>query len=216
MQRDPHRGSGAARMRGALSALASSEHLATEAVVAYVDGELSMTAHQRAAAHLSSCAECSADVDAQQRTRLALRSAPMLTMPLGLRSLLFSIPDGNASPVAAATPRIPPALRPGAIVAHADGGFVAVLKPVPQPSAEAPGRSRRPFPLAVITVTALAVGVLGAAAMGGGGSTPDRSAISTVPRGTTVVPASTVPRVHLATTRIEFLPTGPAQTRTSP
>ena len=43
----------------------STEHLSTEAIAAFVDGELRMTAHLRAAHHLSLCPECSAEVDAQ-------------------------------------------------------------------------------------------------------------------------------------------------------
>ncbi|MEO9221361.1 MAG: zf-HC2 domain-containing protein [Mycobacteriaceae bacterium] len=69
------------------------EHLATEAVAAFVDGELSMTAYQRAAAHLSVCAECAADVAAQQYARRAVRSASPLAVPAGLRGLLCRIPE---------------------------------------------------------------------------------------------------------------------------
>ena len=36
----------------------STEHLSTEAVAAFVDGELRMTAHLRAAHHLSLCPQC--------------------------------------------------------------------------------------------------------------------------------------------------------------
>ena len=72
---------------------ATMEHLATEAVVAFVDGELSMTAYQRAAAHLSVCAECAADVEAQQYAQWAVRSASPLDMPAGLRGLLCRIPE---------------------------------------------------------------------------------------------------------------------------
>ena len=36
----------------------STEHLSTEAIAAFVDGELRMTAHLRAAHHLSLCPQC--------------------------------------------------------------------------------------------------------------------------------------------------------------
>ncbi len=44
---------------------AATEHLAAEAVAAYVDGELRMNAHLRAARHIAACAECAAEVEAQ-------------------------------------------------------------------------------------------------------------------------------------------------------
>lgn len=43
----------------------STEHLASEAVAAYVDGELRMNAYLRAAEHLAVCPECAAEVEAQ-------------------------------------------------------------------------------------------------------------------------------------------------------
>ena len=42
----------------------STDHLSVEAVAAYVDGELPMKAHLRAAGHLGRCPQCSAEVDA--------------------------------------------------------------------------------------------------------------------------------------------------------
>jgi len=53
----------------------STEHLSTEAVAAFVDGELRMTAHLRAAHHLSLCPECATEVDAQRQARAALRDS---------------------------------------------------------------------------------------------------------------------------------------------
>jgi len=47
----------------------STEHLASEAIAAYVDGELRMQAYLRASHHISICAECAAAVDAQQQAR---------------------------------------------------------------------------------------------------------------------------------------------------
>lgn len=71
----------------------STEHLASEAIAAYVDGELRMNAYLRAAQHLSLCPECAAEVDAQQQARIALRRAASdVSMPSSLLGLLSQIP----------------------------------------------------------------------------------------------------------------------------
>jgi anti-sigma factor RsiW len=70
----------------------STEHLSTEAVAAFVDGELRMTAHLRAAHHLSLCPECALEVDAQRQARTALRDACPVAMPSSLLGLLSQIP----------------------------------------------------------------------------------------------------------------------------
>lgn len=70
----------------------STEHLASEAIAAYVDGELRMTAYLRAAHHLSICPECAAEVDSQQQARHALRRAAEVSMPSSLLGALTRIP----------------------------------------------------------------------------------------------------------------------------
>ncbi|MEU4316154.1 hypothetical protein [Nocardia sp. NPDC024068] len=70
----------------------STEHLASEAVAAYVDGELRMNPYLRAAQHLSVCAECAAEVEAQQQARIALRRATQISVPIGLHDSLSRIP----------------------------------------------------------------------------------------------------------------------------
>ncbi|MCL2533151.1 MAG: RNA polymerase subunit sigma-70 [Nocardiaceae bacterium] len=71
----------------------STEHLASEAIAAYVDGELRMNAYLRASQHLSLCPECAAEVDAQQQARIALRRAASdVSMPSSLLGLLSQIP----------------------------------------------------------------------------------------------------------------------------
>ncbi|WP_068166642.1 RNA polymerase subunit sigma-70 [Rhodococcus phenolicus] len=72
----------------------STEHLASEAVAAYVDGELRMNAYLRASQHLSVCPECAAEVEAQQQARLALRNAARRApqMPSSLLGALSNIP----------------------------------------------------------------------------------------------------------------------------
>ena len=52
---------------GAPRQFGSTEHLSTEAIAAFVDGELRMTAHLRAAHHLSLCPQCAAEVEAIAR-----------------------------------------------------------------------------------------------------------------------------------------------------
>ena len=80
------------------------EHLNLDTVVAYVDGELSLTAFQRAAAHVMSCAQCAAEVGEQSSARDTLRSAPVPEMPSSLSAALCSIP--LALPAAGRTPGV--------------------------------------------------------------------------------------------------------------
>ena len=70
----------------------STEHLSTEAVAAFVDGELRMTAHLRAAHHLSLCPECVAEVEAQRQARTALRDSCPIVIPSSLLGMLSQIP----------------------------------------------------------------------------------------------------------------------------
>ena len=79
----------------------STEHLSTEAIAAFVDGELRMTAHLRAAHHLSLCPQCAAEVDAQRQARAALRDSRPIAIPSSLLGLLSQIPqDDSAGPAA--------------------------------------------------------------------------------------------------------------------
>ncbi len=71
---------------------APTDHLATEAIAAYVDGELRMNAYLRAARHIAACAECAAEVDAQSSARTALRACADVTMPVDLLGQLNEIP----------------------------------------------------------------------------------------------------------------------------
>ena len=70
----------------------STEHLSIEAVAAFVDGELRMSAHLRAAHHLSLCPQCASEVDAQRQAREALRDSCPVAMPSTLLGLLSQIP----------------------------------------------------------------------------------------------------------------------------
>lgn len=75
----------------------STEHLSTEAIAAFVDGELRMNAHLRAASHMSMCPQCAAEVDAQRQARAALRESCPIVVPTELLGLLSEIPH-HASP----------------------------------------------------------------------------------------------------------------------
>jgi anti-sigma factor RsiW len=68
------------------------DHLGVDAIVAYVDGELSLTAYQRAAAHLQRCPMCAAEVADQSFARESLRTASAPHMPSSLLANLRSIP----------------------------------------------------------------------------------------------------------------------------
>ncbi|TPG36132.1 anti-sigma E factor RseA [Mycolicibacterium hodleri] len=70
----------------------STEHLSTEAIAAFVDGELRMSAHLRAAHHMSQCPQCSAEVDAQGQARAALRDSCPIVIPTSLLGALSEIP----------------------------------------------------------------------------------------------------------------------------
>jgi len=77
---------------GAPRQFGSTEHLSIEAIAAFVDGELRMNAHLRAAHHISLCAECAAEVDGHRRARAALRDSRPIRIPSSLLGLLSQIP----------------------------------------------------------------------------------------------------------------------------
>lgn len=77
---------------GAPRQFGSTEHLSTEAIAAYVDGELRMKSYLRAAHHLSLCPECAAEVEGQCQAREALRDSTPISTPAGLLGQLSQIP----------------------------------------------------------------------------------------------------------------------------
>jgi hypothetical protein len=77
---------------GAPRQFGSTEHLSIEAIAAFVDGELRMNAHLRAAHHISLCPECAAEVDGHHRARAALRDSHPIRVPSTLLGLLSQIP----------------------------------------------------------------------------------------------------------------------------
>lgn len=68
------------------------QHLALDALVAFVDGELSPGARDRAAAHVARCPGCAADATAQRQARAEVRAAQAPAMSPQLLRTLRSIP----------------------------------------------------------------------------------------------------------------------------
>ncbi|MGB3486121.1 MAG: anti-sigma E factor RseA [Mycobacterium sp.] len=91
---------------GAPRQFGSTEHLSIEAIAAFVDGELRMNAHLRAAHHLSLCADCAGEVDAQRQAREALRDSCPIHIPSGLLGALSQIPHAPVTPPDDAADRI--------------------------------------------------------------------------------------------------------------
>ncbi|GGP60806.1 zf-HC2 domain-containing protein [Saccharothrix coeruleofusca] len=94
------------------------QHLLPDAVVAFVDGELTPSARARASAHLSRCPFCAAEAYAQQQARSAVRSAETPCAPAGLLAKLGAIPQEVDLPSA-----------PDGLAVTEDGQLVTVLRP---------------------------------------------------------------------------------------
>jgi len=130
------------------------DHLSLDAVVAYADGEMSLIAYQRAAAHVVKCAECAADVAEQTAAAQYLRQARMPTMPGSLFDALKSIP--------VAVPQAGPV--PGVMVDSVSGRSVRTSD---NPDSHSHSRGRRFRLGAGALVAGLAVGaVVGGSAAG--------------------------------------------------
>ena len=69
------------------------QHLLPDAVVAFVDGELSSTAHERASAHVQRCGFCAFETFTQQQARSAVRTASTPTASASLLDRLGAIPQ---------------------------------------------------------------------------------------------------------------------------
>jgi anti-sigma factor RsiW len=96
----------------------SEQHLLPDVVVAFVDGELSATAHDRASSHLARCTVCAADVRAQRQAASAVQSANAFSAPAGLLASLRAIPDQIEMPD-----------MPDGLAMTQDGQLVAVQRP---------------------------------------------------------------------------------------
>lgn len=75
-----------------LAGLNAGQHLVVDAVVAFVDGELALAAHERAAAHLVVCPSCAAEIAGQRQARSVVRSAQCPPAPADLLAALRDIP----------------------------------------------------------------------------------------------------------------------------
>lgn len=75
-----------------LAGLNAGQHLAVDAVVAFVDGELGAAARDRAAQHLTACQSCAAEVAGQRQARSVMRSAQCPQVPAELLATLRDIP----------------------------------------------------------------------------------------------------------------------------
>ncbi len=93
-------------------------HLLPDAVVAFVDGELSPTACDRAASHIARCAICAAEISAQRQARAAVRAADTPPPPAGLLALLRAIPQEVELPT-----------TPDGLAVTDDGQLVTVQRP---------------------------------------------------------------------------------------
>ncbi|MDX8054628.1 zf-HC2 domain-containing protein [Lentzea sp. BCCO 10_0798] len=93
------------------------QHLLPDAVVAFVDGELSSTAHERASAHVQRCGFCAFETFTQQQARAAVRTASAPTASASLLDRLGAIPQEVELPSA-----------PDGLAITEDGQFVAVQR----------------------------------------------------------------------------------------
>jgi anti-sigma factor RsiW len=98
-----------------VAGLNAGQHLAVDAVVAFVDGELGPVARDRAAAHLAVCQSCAAEVAAQCQARSVVRSAQCPPAPADLLAALRDIPRTADLPEA-----------PAGLVVTAEGTFAEI------------------------------------------------------------------------------------------
>ncbi|MFN2494802.1 MAG: anti-sigma factor, partial [Pseudonocardiaceae bacterium] len=103
---------------GLVAGLNAGQHLAVDALVAFVDGELSAAARERAAEHLASCRTCAAEVAGQRQARSVVRSADGPQVPPRLLATLRAIPQ---------TAELPGA--PDGLAVTAQGTIVAFSDP---------------------------------------------------------------------------------------
>ena len=107
-------------------------HLALDAVVAFVDGELPPGPAHRAAAHVDRCLSCAAEVAAQRQARRRVRAAGDPSAPSSLLSALCSIPDAAPLPG-----------PPAGLAVDADGRFVVPAETSDASPVDGGGRADR-------------------------------------------------------------------------
>ena len=109
------------------------QHLLPDAVVAFVDGEMSATARDRAAAHMVNCSCCAAEISAQRQARAAVRAADAPCTPAALLASLRAIPNQVDLPD-----------LPDELAVTQDGQFVAVQRPGKTPLGASPALGSSP------------------------------------------------------------------------
>src|ERR1044072_7454729 len=112
----------------------SEQHLLPDAVVAFVDGELSATAHDRASAHMARCPQCLAEIVAQRQAASAVQAADAPVVPAALLATLRAIPQQVDIPS-----------TPDGLAMTDDGQLVVVQKPEQMPAASSPFGSCAPL-----------------------------------------------------------------------
>lgn len=105
----------------------SEQHLLPDAVVAFVDGELTPTAHDRAASHMARCAQCLAEIVAQRQAASAVQAADAPVVPAALLATLRAIPQQIDMPS-----------TPDGLAVTDDGQLVVVQKPDQARASSAP------------------------------------------------------------------------------
>jgi anti-sigma factor RsiW len=156
------------------------QHLMPDAVVAFVDGELSATARDRVAAHMMSCPRCAADITAQRQARAAVRAADAPSMSAGFLAKLGAIPQNTELPE-----------LPDELAVTQDGQLVAVQRQAKVPfgsraalgsqprlgeGSAVLGRGRRTAQGAGVVVSGLVLGALAFVAPGGSQPNGDSAA----------------------------------------
>ena len=94
------------------------QHLMPDAVVAFVDGELSALARDRAAEHISRCPFCATETRTQRQARSAVRDAGDPGTPASLLAALRAIPVDTELPGS-----------PDNLAIGPDGQLVAIQRP---------------------------------------------------------------------------------------
>lgn len=110
-------------------------HLATEAMAALVDGELSAGAAARASEHLGRCEECAAAVAAQAEAKTALRGSAGPMLSPGLLSRLAEIPF---------TAEMTPGMGDGVLALHGGALMFGPIPTDPALGAALPSATGRP------------------------------------------------------------------------
>jgi anti-sigma factor RsiW len=162
-------------------------HLGEE-ISALVDGELGHDARDRALAHIASCADCRAAVDAERRIKAAVSRLDPVALPPALRDRLVALPAELSAPhgLRAGTAWLT-GHRPSR--ARNDARGPAGTRP--------PSTSRRRRRVSAATGSVALVGACVAAFVVGGGPANDRPVTPQVQR-FSVEHASVAPEVPLS------------------